>query len=240
MKTLIIAIAFALAATPALAQINIKSKLERKADETIDDLLFGKKKKGSSDTDPSAPGSTGDPAATYEAEDETDPLGGYTRQPVNYGSMSPTKVVPFRDLIDFLPDRMGGQTLSAKPEGATMNYGEFQYSMGMKTYGAGETQVRANIIDYLQTGSLLEAYTNQYEYESTDGMMKSVTVKGFPGWFSANYNSGESSMVLVVNQRFYVSVNGTNLSQSELEGLLSGLDLEKLPQAEVLETTEED
>ncbi|MDH5609940.1 MAG: hypothetical protein OEY56_10700, partial [Cyclobacteriaceae bacterium] len=167
---------FALNWIPLRAQIDVKRKLEKKADQVLDEFLFGKKKNKDNAPQASYP-SGGDPMETYEPSDDNDPLGGYKREPVNFGSLNRMNVVGFRELIHFLPNQFGPYELSAKPDGATMRMGEYTYSMGGKDYTNGEDEngdLQAVIYDYLQTGNLLAAYVNQYEYETTDGIMKSV------------------------------------------------------------------
>jgi hypothetical protein len=219
------------------AQINIKSKLEKKADEAIDDLLFGKKKSGSSGSSTSSETYSSPDVYTDEESTESNPLGNYSRESVNYSSLSASQIVNFRDLINFLPDKMGGYSLSEKPEGATTRYGELTYSTGGKNYSDGKKEMSASIFDYLKVGAMLSGYTNQYETESSDGIMKSIEVKGQPGWFTANYESGETNMMLIVNDRFLLMLTGSNLTEATLKGFMQSMDIDQLPKAVV--TTEE-
>lgn len=213
------------------AQINIKDKISKKVNMEIDKALFGEGKKNNNTNSGSGSTNDGEVMETYESTDESDPTGGYVRQPVNYGSLSKSQVVGFRELINFLPDQFGSYKLSSKPEGSTMKYGEFNYSLGGKNYSKGEESLRVSIFDYVFTGPLLEVYQNQYEYESTDGVTRSVDVNGYPGWFTANYNSGETALMLVVNRRFLISFNGENLDESALKTFAGNLELNKLPEA---------
>lgn len=225
-----------LAWSDGAAQINLKQKLSKKADQEIDKFLFGQKDEKKSDTEeydqnPSET-SSDEVSEDYEPSESTDdPLGGYTRQPVDYGTISAGEVVGFRDLINFLPDEAGTYRISEKPEGSTARYGEYRYSTAQKTYESGEEQLQMSIFDYMQTGMLLAGYANQYEYESTDGIMKSVEVKGQPGWYSANYASGETSLFLVVKDRFLISIQGENIDQETLTGYASTMEIDQLPEA---------
>ncbi|MEO9474930.1 MAG: hypothetical protein ABJG41_05335 [Cyclobacteriaceae bacterium] len=223
--------------TQTNAQINLREKLNKKAEQEIDKILFGKKaNKQSSKSDTSAETVSG----SNEAIDVSDPLEGYERKPVDYGSLSHLEVVSFRDLINFLPDSFGSYSISEKPEGGTMRYGEFQYSNGEKLYSNGKTELKASAFDYLQTGTFLAAYANQYEYESTDGIVKSIEVKGQPGWYNADYDSGETSVAMVVNGRFLIMISGDNQDESTLKGYLMQLDIESLPAAPEEDAASED
>ena len=223
------------------AQINLKEKLSKKANQEIDNLLFGKKK--NKDNGSGSDSAQGETESSYEGEesyDDSDPLKGYQRTSVNYGSLSANKVVGFRDLINFLPDSFGSFQLSEKPDGSTMRFGESQYSTASKAYQSkSKGELKATIFDYMETGALLAGYANQYEYESTDGIMKSVEVKEQPGWYTADYDSGESSITLVVNQRFIISLHGDGLSEDEFSQYVETLDVDMLPAGPQLEEDDE-
>lgn len=223
--------------TQTNAQINLRDKLNKKAEQEIDKILFGKKtNKQSTNTDESAETIS----ESQEAVNMSDPLEGYERKSVDYGSLSHLEVVSFRDLINFLPDSFGNYSIAEKPDGGTMRYGEFQYSSGEKVYSGSNSELRASVFDYLQTGTFLAAYTSQYEYESTDGIVKSIEVKGQPGWYNADYDSGETSVTLVVNSRFLIMISGSDHDESTLKGYLNQLDIESLPEAPEEETNPDD
>lgn len=239
MKKIIMLSLLAVFIYPASAQLNLKKKFERKADEVVDDLLFGKKKKdkdgGSSSTAPS-----GEASETYKSENENAPNGGYVRKPVDYSRMNTGATVHFRDLIDFLPDDVGSYSLSDKPDGASMRFGEASYSFAGKRYSNGDDDMSITIYDYLFTGAMFGAYANAYEYETTEGIMKSVEVEGYPGWFSTTYESGEAQLMLVINNRFMLNINRRGASESELSGYAGSMDLNKLPEGQAIEEEETD
>ena len=237
MKKILILSMLVLVLYPASAQLNLKNKFERKADEVVDDLLFGKKKKDkNSSSTSSAP--SGEASETYKSENEDAPNGGYVRKPVDYGRMNTGETVHFRDLIDFLPDDVGSYSLADKPDGASMRFGEASYSYAAKEYSNGDEEMSIMIYDYLFTGAMFGAYANAYEYETTEGIMKSVEVAGYPGWFSTTYESGEAQLMLVINNRFMLNINRRGASESELSGYAGDLELNKLPEGQAIEEEE--
>ncbi len=237
MKRILILSLLAMVIYPASAQLNLKKKFERKADEVVDDLLFGKKKKdknsGSTSTSP-----TGEPNETYKPENEDAPLGGYVRKPVDYGRMNTGETVHFRDLIDFLPDEMGSFSISTKPDGASMRFGDQSYSYASKVYNSGEEILDVIIYDHLFTSAMYGTYANAYEYETTDEVMKSIEVKGFPGWYNSRFESGESEMILIVKNRFMLSISLDGSTEADLINYASMLELEKLPEGQAIEEVE--
>ena len=239
MKKFIILSLLAVIIYPASAQLNLKKKFERKADEVVDDLLFGKKKKDK-DSGSSPSSQSGEASETYQSENESAPNGGYVRKPVDYGRMNTGATVHFRDLIDFLPDDVGSFSLSDKPDGASMRFGEASYSYASKQYSNGDDEMSIMIYDYLFTGAMFGAYANAYEYETTEGIMKSVEVEGYPGWFSTTYESGEAQLMLVINNRFMLNINRRGATESELNSYAGTLELSKLPEGQAIEEEEAD
>ena len=237
MKKILILSMLVLVLYPASAQLNLKNKFERKADEVVDDLLFGKKKKDKNSSSTSSSPS-GEASETYKSENEDAPNGGYVRKPVDYGRMNTGETVHFRDLIDFLPDDVGSYSLADKPDGASMRFGESSYSYAAKEYSNGDEEMSIMIYDYLFTGAMFGAYANAYEYETTEGIMKSVKVAGYPGWFSTTYESGEAQLMLVINNRFMLNINRRGASESELSGYAGDLELNKLPEGQAIEEEE--
>ncbi|MEQ8471930.1 MAG: hypothetical protein RIC35_12135 [Marinoscillum sp.] len=224
------------AITVCNGQAKLKEKLSKKANQELDNLLFGKKDKEKNTSDPNTTQNTNESDTEYGSETEdayggNDPLGGYKRSSVEYGSLSTTQVVGFRDLINFLPDDFGSYKLSSKPDGSTMKYGEYEYSSGMKAYENGSAELTASIFDYMQTGGILAAYTNKYEYESTEGMLRSIEVSGFPGWFTVDFESKSTSFALTVNNRFLITISGYGISEIEGRAYLQSMDLSSLPKA---------
>lgn len=239
MKKLLILSLLAVVTYPASPQLNLGRKLERKADEVVDDLLFGKKKKNK-DSGSSSSAPSGEANETYQSENANAPNGGYVRKPVDYGRMNTGATVHFRDLIDFLPDDVGSFSLSDKPDGASMRFGEASYSYASKQYSHGDDEMSIMIYDYLFTGAMFGAYANAYEYETTEGIMKSVEVEGFPGWFSTTYESGETQLVLVINNRFMLNINQRGATEPELKSYAGTLELSKLPEGQAIEEEESD
>ncbi|XOV93288.1 MAG: hypothetical protein ACFHWX_00990 [Bacteroidota bacterium] len=241
MKKLLIMSLLAIGLFPASAQLNLKNKLERKADQVVDDLLFGKKKKdkdsGSSSSSSTTPGEASE---TYKSDNDNAPNGGYVRKPVDYGSMNTGETVHFRQLIDFLPDNVGPFSLSDKPDGASMRFGEASYSSASKKYSNGDQDMSISIFDYLFTGALFGAYANAYKYESTEGMMKSIEVEGQPGWFSTTYESGSTQLTLVINNRFMLSISLEGASEDQLKEYVGTMEINKLPEGQVPEEEDPD
>jgi len=234
MKSLILFVSTAILITAtspeAFSQIRLKEKLERKANQEIDKLLFGKKKgkKNQEGLSYDEPGSEkGERVSLYEKAD------------ADFSGIEADEAVPFRVLIDFLPERLEEYSRTEDPEGATMNFMGNSYSFGSKEYSNGSNELSLLIYDYLLTGQMMATYANQYSYESTEGKMVSIEIKGFPGWYQENYDTNETNLMLAVNGRFMIFCNTKGGNEKELTRYISQLDIESLPKGAMTEDEEE-
>lgn len=206
-------------------QIKIKKKAEKKANDVIDNLLFGKKKKAASST--STPNSsTSDPSSPNGTSEKMD---SYTPQPVDWEGIDVGSTIHFSTLIDMLPESTQGFSRTEKPEGAMYSTAGFKYSTGIKEYENGDRRLNISLSDYLGAEYLVTAQAQQYEYESTDGFVKSIEVDGMRGWITMQYDDSEGSLVLTKAGRILLSITTANTSESELKSILNDIDLTKLP-----------
>lgn len=205
------------------AQINLKRKGEKKANEVIDNLLFGKKKKNKGNGGTESPSSGGDSNTGGGEMDD------YTPEEVDFGSLDYTKSISFRTLINMLPERTQGFSRDGKPEGARYSTQGVSYSTGIKNYLNNGREMTITLNDYLGAEFYATALTSQqYEYESTDGYAKSITVDGMAGWVNFEYDNGEGTLFLSLSERFYMTVQAEGSNEAELKAIASDVDLTRL------------
>lgn len=204
------------------AQLNLKKKGERKANEIIDNFLFGKKKKNKNSNEANTGGSQGSSNGGSTVDD-------YIPAPVDFGSLDLTKSVSFQTLINMLPERTQGFARDGKPEGARYSTQGVSYSTAMKDYLNGSREMTITLNDYLGAEFYASAMTaQQYEYESTDGYAKSIEVDGMPGWISFENRNSEGTLFLSLSSRFYMTISAEGTSESELRAVASDVDLGRL------------
>lgn len=217
------------------AQILIKKKAEKKANQVIDDFLFGKKKKNSNQSSTSAGESSSEPNTPIGSSPNQGEEDSYTPQPVNFGSLDLSKSVSFRVLIDMLPEKTQGFVREGKPQGARYNTQGVSFSTASKNYRNGDREMTITLNDYLGAEYFASAQTaQQFEYESTEGYSKSIEVDGIPGWISYDYGNKEGTMFLYLQQRFYATIQADNTSEEELKAAASDVKLSRL-EAEISE-----
>lgn len=220
---LLLITAFMLIGYTSTAQIKLKKKAEKKANDVIDNLLFGKKKKKASQT--SSPNSS----STSTSGAAGGKIDSYTPKEVDWEGIDVGSTIHFSTLIDMLPESTQGFSRSEKPEGAMYSTAGFKYSTAIKQYNKDGQSLTISLSDYLGAEYLVATQTQKYEYESTDGFVKSIEEDGMSGWISVQYEDNQGSLVLTKAGRILLSISTTNTTESELKSILNDIDLSKLP-----------
>ncbi|MBV6645003.1 MAG: hypothetical protein KI790_06120 [Cyclobacteriaceae bacterium] len=229
MKNLIAVIAAICICHLSTGQIRLKQKGEKKANEVLDNLLFGKKKKKNTNT--SSTTSDFSPSEPSNYDDSADEGLDYERKPVDFGSLNAEELVHFSVLMDFLPDETNGFKLNRKPDGSMMRTGNFQISTAEKNYLDGKSRdLSIAIYDYKEAATIYSAQASQqYEYESTEGHTKTVDIKEYQAWVSQEYDIDKGTLFLSVNDRFIIMVEGARTTDEELISIAGELDIDQLP-----------
>jgi hypothetical protein len=101
----------------------------------------------------------------------------------NLAKNRPTQIIPFQELIPYLPQPMQGWT-GDSPQGMVLNTGTFSYSFASKEYQktGGEDTVTVIIWDTVgeQMGPWFAFwYGSGFYYETQDGYLKAINYKGY-------------------------------------------------------------
>ncbi len=141
--------------------------------------------------------------------------------------------ISFQELIDYLPPAPEGWT-AAKPKGEKNSLGDYSVSQVRQTYTNGDKKITVGIFDW-SFGSALSlpfSLANEFSRESTEGYNKGIEIDGVPGRAEYSYESRQGSLNLLVDSRFLVQIDGTNIDDSELREWWRLIDLQSLSQAE--------
>ncbi len=229
MRKILFTVCIALIATSYTnAQIRIKKKAEKKANQVIDDFLFGKKKKNNGSENSSSEGSSTD-AGSSGSSTTGGEVDSYIPEEVDFGSLDLANSVDFRVLMNMLPERTQGFSREGKPQGARYSTQGVSYSTATKSYVNGDREMNITLNDYHGAEFIASAQSaQQFEYESTDGYAKSIEVDGIPGWISYDYNDKRGTLFLYLAERFYTTVSADNTSEEELKGAAADVRLSRL------------
>ena len=138
------------------------------------------------------------------------------------------EVINFRDLKEFLPDKLAG--VSKTDDG-----GETAGAMGMTistaegTYEEGDQKFELKIVD---TGGLgmammgMAAWASMtVDRESDDGYERTGTIDGYKSYEKYTKASKRGEVSVIIGNRFVVQLTGRNISMDDLKDAVDSLDL---------------
>ena len=154
-----------------------------------------------------------------------------TAPPVALQSAEPaakTAVVHFSKLTPFLVD-VAGWT-AEKAAGQTLDAAGFKMTNVERTYAKGEQSVQVRILDYSESGPLLQGLTAAWAFssETTEGYQKGVTVDGMKGMEQFTNDGKSGHLFLLVAGRYMVEVETTGLPAADMQVWVKKFDLKKL------------
>ena len=144
----------------------------------------------------------------------------------------PVPPVAFRELIEFLPGKVGGMKRK-EPKGETTSVGSWQYSQAEVDFASadGSRSLDVGIFDYAHIPFLYVPFNAiigmNVSKESTDGYQRSTKIGGYPG-FEEWSRAGTSEAVVLLGDRFIVKATARGMGQGAARTVLEGMDLKGL------------
>lgn len=145
------------------------------------------------------------------------------------GQPKPVDPVNWRELVPFLIDISGYE--ADKPEGTTTSMGQFKLSQASRNYAKGEQSIEIEIIDgsYIPMAYASFKVMEGFEVDSSEELIKRITVAGFPGIEHIQFEEEEASLMILVAERFLVNIKGEKFTETaELKDIANKMDLNKL------------
>jgi len=135
--------------------------------------------------------------------------------------------VNWRELASFIID-VPGWKAEGKPEGSTSSMGDFKITQVERSYSAKDKSLKIEIVDgaFAQMVYAVFKMAVSFEIDTAEEYVKKATIKGFPGVEQYNYEDKEASVMVLVADRFLVSLEQDNAKDtSELIAIAKKLDL---------------
>ena len=153
-----------------------------------------------------APGETATPEATATEAPEATATPESTETPGGPGE--PTEPVSFNDLIPFLPDPPAGWEAD-EAFGMTQTIQEWSWSQASREYYHQTTDESVDVVildsAYYYGFGWYAAFEYAFEWESTEGYARTITVDGYPAWKMYDKPDDYVLMVIVAD-RFMVTI----------------------------------
>ncbi len=148
------------------------------------------------------------------------------------GDRKPVPPVAFRDLIGFLPKKVGGMK-GEEPKGETTKAGNWQYSQAEIDFRSPDRKRSAEvgIFDYAHIPFLYVPFrmvlNMNVARESTEGYERSVQIAGFPA-YEKWHRDGSSEVVVLVGERFVVKTGTTGVGEGSARRIAEAMNLKAL------------
>lgn len=173
------------------------------------------------------------------APDTKDPFSQFTqaaeqmqKAAETFANRKPVPPVAFRELIEFLPERIGGLA-RREPEGETTTVGSWQYSQAEVEFESedGSRRLEVGIFDYAHIPFLYVPFNAligmNVSKESTEGYQRSTKIEGHPGFEEWN-RSGTSEAVVLLGERFVVKAEARGMGEGAARKVVERMDLKGL------------
>ena len=158
-------------------------------------------------------------------------ISNFDRETLDTDTDTDTKLISFKDLIEYLPDTPRGWT-ARKPKGETNSFGDYGISQVSQTFEHedDDKQIKVSIFDGAFNSVLSTPFqlATEFSRESTEGYNKAVTIDDIPGREIYNYSNKQGSLHLLVDSRFLVQIEGSNIEDTDLREWWRSLELQSL------------
>ncbi len=137
-------------------------------------------------------------------------------------------VVHFAKLTPLLGDVAGWE--AEKAQGQTVDASGFKMTTAERTYRKGDASVNVHIMDYSESGQMLQAMTAAWGFsvETSDGYSKGVSVDGAKGFEQYENEPKRGTLFLLVAGRYILQIEAQGLPAAELQAWAKRVDIKKL------------
>ncbi|MEN9206243.1 MAG: hypothetical protein Q6K70_10605 [Thermostichales cyanobacterium DRC_bins_46] len=141
----------------------------------------------------------------------------------------PITPVAFGDLVAWLPAPPSGWEAD-EPTGSSTTMGEWSVSQAERRYTQGEMTIRISVMDSTANPSLMLPITmaSAFKQESTTGFERGITLGSHVGVEKYDRPSQSGSLMVLVNRRFVVDIQGQGIGETQLREWWDRLDIEGL------------
>jgi len=142
-------------------------------------------------------------------------------------SLSSADPVNWRDLVPFLGD-IDGWTAEGDVEGSSVSMLGMKVSQVERDYSQENRTLNIMIIDGIASSMVTAGIrmAMNFEVDSSDEYVKKIEIKGFPGVEKYTYADKDAEVMLLLNDRFLVQLEGEGFEDAkDLVTIAESLDL---------------
>lgn len=154
---------------------------------------------------------------------------GKNTPPEAIANRNPVEPISFKELLEYLPPAPRGWQ-AQEPEGETNSFANYSISQVSRAYVRGNKKMQVSIFDWAFNSALYTPFllSTEFSQESTAGYNKGIKIGNMPGREEYTYDRQEGSLNLLVNSRFLVQIDGSNIEEEELREWWNLMDSQAL------------
>jgi hypothetical protein len=142
--------------------------------------------------------------------------------------------LPSDELVKLIPSKFEDFYMNSDPQNKFIAIGTLRYSMAEKNFAASRKRsIKVLLFDFREAMIMYNQATRKfaaYKPIETDTLVfNSVLMADCTGWESFNVKRNFSQIVLGVCDRFFLTIEGTNVQLSELKKVLEAFKFETFP-----------
>jgi len=150
------------------------------------------------------------------------------------GAQADEKILAPDKIIKLIPDKIKGYYPSGEAQGKVIKLGNIQYSMAERNFSATQQRsIKILLFDYIDASIMYNQATRKFSsftpVESDSLIMRSILMTDCTGWESFNVNRKNSQILLGVCNRFFLTIEGTNVDLESLKKVVENFKFETFP-----------
>jgi len=143
------------------------------------------------------------------------------------------KAIDYKTLLDKIPESIKGYSQDGDPDGMNMDMNGMAWASATRNFSNGDKNMSITIVDYHGAASMYTgfamAWGNSMHFENESSIAGTTTVDGFPGVENYDKKEKSSSLILGVNERYYLSIQ-VDEDLDFAKSIVSTLKLSSLPE----------
>ncbi len=145
-----------------------------------------------------------------------------------------TVSMPYKNLQELLPSSISGYIKEGDPKGESVNMVGMSYSTASQVYKNGEAEIKVNIMDYNASyaafGAATAMFSTGFSVDNDEEHLGAVDlgISGVKAWEDVKKKEKRSTIMAGVNDRFLVSVEGTNVEVDVVKDAVKAVNFNKL------------
>lgn len=144
------------------------------------------------------------------------------------------RILSAEKIIELIPDKIEGFSLSGESQSKVIRMGNLQYSMADKRFFASNQRfIKILLFDYKEASIMYNQATRKFSsftpVENDSLILRAVFMNDCTGWESYNVRRKNSQILLGVCNRFFLTIEGTNVDLESLRQVVQSFKIETFP-----------